>query len=362
MLLPAAVALALRPRPGRAWSVGLIGGGLLLAPATVPVLAAWLAGGVPWRVLPMVTTGAGAAALAGARLWLPVPAGEPGRRPDAAGMVTAAVTLGALVLALLQGAAWGWASYAVVGLLSASGLTLALLVVVELSVPEPLLDLGRLRPRTAAAGPLLLAVAAAVLGAGFVEVPLLLQGAGHLGALQVTASLALPPALAVAAVVASAVFGGRVGARWTVVAGLLAVALGSYLLHGLPPSAAGRIVALACLRAAGLGAVLAPLAAAAAPAARRVAGASAVVALGVLLPTAAGAAVVSSALSVPAWWAGSQGAAGTVQERLVLLHGDAPLPLSGPAFLGTVLATAAIAACGALLALRLPARGEPGPG
>jgi hypothetical protein len=276
-------------------------------------------------------------------------------------MATATLALGALVLALLQGAAWGWTSYAVLGLLSLSGLTLGLLLVVELSVPEPLLDLRHLRPLSAAAAPLLLAVVAAVLGAGFVEVPLLLQGAGHLGALQVTTGLALPPALAVAAMAASAAFGGRVDARWTVVAGMLAVALGTYLLHGLPPSAAGRIAALACLRAAGLGVVLGPLAGSAGAAARRVAAASALVALGVVLPTAAGVAVVSSALSVPAWWPGSHGAAGTVQERLVLRHGDAPLPLSGPAFLGTVLATAAIAAFGALIALCLPARREPDP-
>ena len=39
-----------------------------------------------------------------------------------------------------------------------------------------------------------------------------------------------------------------------------------------------------------------------------------------------------------------------------------PLPLSGPTFLPTVLVTAAVAAFGALAALRLPSGGRSGPG
>jgi hypothetical protein len=78
------------------------------------------------------------------------------------------------------------------------------------------------------------------------------------------------------------------------------------------------------------------------------------------VPTAAGLAMVSSALSIPAWSPGSQAASSTVQERLVLLHGDVLLPLSGPTFLATVLVTAAVAAFGALAALRLPSGGRSG--
>ena len=116
------------------------------------------------------------------------------------------------------------------------------------------------------------------------------------------------------------------------------------------------------MRAAGLGVALAPLTATVGAATRKAAGAAAVAALCVVLPTAVGLALVSSALVLPPWSPGSQGAAGTVQERLVLLHGDMPLPLSGPTFLPTVLVTAAVAAFGALAALRLPSGGRSGPG
>jgi EmrB/QacA subfamily drug resistance transporter len=357
LVLPVSVALLCRIRPGRAWATALVGGGLLLAPAAVPALGAWLAGQLEWRVLLLVNLPLGMAALLGARLWLPGAAGERGHRVDLAGMATAALAAGSLLLALLQGAAWGWTSAPVLGLLCVCLLSLALLAVVELSVPEPLIDLRALRPSAAALPPLLLAVVAVVLAAGFVEVPLLLQGAGHIGALEAGVTLLLPTALAAAAMATSVWLSGRAGMRWPVASGLLLVALGTYLLHGVPPSEAGRLVLWACLRGAGLGLALAPLTAAIPAATQRVRGAAAVATVCLLLPAAAGLALVSSALAVPAWSPGSQGAAATVQERVILLHGDVALPLAGPTFLHTVLCIAALAALGALAALRLPTGG-----
>jgi EmrB/QacA subfamily drug resistance transporter len=357
VVLPVSLALLCRIRPGRAWATALLGGGLLLAPAAVPALGAWLAGQLEWRVLLLVNVPLGAAALIGARVWLPLAPGERSRRADPAGMATAALAAGALLLALLQGAAWGWASYPVLGLLGVCLFSLALLAVVELSVPEPLVDLRALRSAAATVPPLLLAVAALVLAAGFFEVPLLLQGAGRIGALQVGLTLLLPIALAAAAMAASLRLCARTGARWPVASGLLLAALGTYLLHGVPPSEAGRLALWACIRGAGLGLALAPLTAAIPAAAQRVRGAAAVTAVCLLLPAAAGLAVVSSALAVPPWWPVGQGAAATVQERVVLLHGDVTLPLAGSTFLHTVLFTAALAALGALLALRLPSGG-----
>jgi hypothetical protein len=272
-------------------------------------------------------------------------------------MATAALAAGALLLALLQGAAWGWASYPVLGLLGVCLFSLALLAVVELSVPDPLVDLRALRSAAAALPPLLLGVAAVLLASGFVEVPLLLQGSGQVGALQVGSTLLLPTALAAAAMAASLRLCARAGARWPVASGLLLAALGTYLLHGVPPSEAGRLVLLACVRGAGLGLALAPLTAAIPAAAQRVRGAAAITFVCLLLPAAAGLAVLSSALAVPPWWPGGQGAAATVQERVVLLHGDLALLLAGPILLYTVLLTAGLAALGALLALRLPTAG-----
>jgi DHA2 family multidrug resistance protein len=358
LLLPVVVALLCRIRPRTAGLAGLLGGGLLLVPALAPALGAWLAGHLEWRLLPLATLPLGAAALAGARLSLPLVAGERGARPDAAGMATAALALGSLLLVLLQGAAWGWASSAVLGLLGVSIVSLALLAVVELSVPRPLVDPRRLRsPEVLLALPLL-AVAVAELFAGLVEVPLLLQGAGATGDLQAGITLLLPAALAAGSMAAALPLCARVGARWPVAAGLITTAAATYMLHGVPPSEVVRLVLWSSLRGAALGLALTPLVAAAVASAAPVARAAAVTAVSVLIPAAAGVAVLGSALAVPAWSPGSQAAAATLPQRLVLLHGDAPLPLPGGTLLHTVLLTAALAALGALLALGLPSGRE----
>jgi MFS family permease len=354
LLLPVAVALLCRIRPRAAGLAGLVGGLLLLVPALVPALGAWLAGHLEWRILPLATLPLGAAALTGARLSLPLAAGAPAARPDVAGMATAALALGSLLLALLQGGAWGWASPAVLGLLAVSAVSLALLAVVELSVPEPLVDPRRLRSPEALLVLSLLAVAVAELFAGLVEVPLLLQGAGATGGLQVGITLLLPAALAAGSMAAAPPLCARVGARWPVAAGLVAVAVTTYMLHGVPPSEVVRLVLWSSLRGAAVGLALTPLMAAAIVPAASVARAAAVTAVSVVIPAAAGLAVLGSALAVPAWSPGSQAAAATLPQRLVLLHGDVPLPLPGGTLLHAVLLTAALAALGAPLALGLP--------
>ncbi len=358
VLLPVAVALLCRVRPRTGRVAGPAGGGLLMASALSPALGAWLAGHLQWRIPPLLMLPLGIAALAGARLSLPRAPGEPGARPDPAGMATAALALGALLLALLQGAAWGWGSYPVLGLLAVSLVSVLLLAVVELSVPEPLVDLRRLGSAEALPVLPLLAVAVAELFGGLVDVPLLLQGAGATGGLQVGTALLLPAALAAGSMAAAMPLRARLGTRWPVAGGLLAVAVATYMLHGVPPSGVARLVLWSSLRAAALGLALAPLVAAAIAPPARVGRAAGVAAVAVLIPAAAGTAVLGSALAVPAWSPGSQAAAGTLPERLVLLHGDVPLPLPGGSLLHTVMVTAALAALGALLALRLPSGGQ----
>ena len=70
-----------------------------------------------------------------------------GRRFDALGFVTIASGLFAVLLALSEGESWGWTSYRVLMLITYSVLSLALFVVVELQVADPLLDIRIFRHR-----------------------------------------------------------------------------------------------------------------------------------------------------------------------------------------------------------------------
>jgi MFS family permease len=90
--------------------------------------------------------GAASAAVAAAG---PLVGGGDPNRPraiDVAGAVLIAVVLAPLVLALSEGADWGWASVATLGCLAISVIGGLLFVVVERKVAAPLVDLQLLQP------------------------------------------------------------------------------------------------------------------------------------------------------------------------------------------------------------------------
>ncbi|HEX3605679.1 MAG TPA: MFS transporter [Candidatus Dormibacteraeota bacterium] len=357
LLLPAAITMLLRLRPQRAWPLAAAGGAALLLLALAPALLAWLGGHLPWRITAAAVLPLGGPFLLLAWFSLPAVRGAAGARSDLAGMATASLTLGSLLLALLEAPVWGWTSMGVLALLCCSLLSVALLAVVELSVPAPLIDLRPLRSAAVRVPALLLAICAVALASGFLELPLLLQGPGA-GAGAAAVTLLIPASLAAAALAGALPLCARVGARWPAAAGLLAAALGTALLHGVAPAETLRLVVLASVRGAGLGLALGALATTAAPAAAAgVRGSAGVLALGVLLPAAGGGALIGSALGVAPWSPGSQAASATLAQRLVLLHGDATVPLAAGSLTTTVLLTAAICAVGGMLSLLLPSRG-----
>jgi MFS family permease len=175
-----------------------------------------------------------AAAMAAAAAVLPRAPSRPSRRFDAAGALLLAAGLGSGLLALSEGAAWGWTSPRL--LLTALGSVVAVggWVVVELRVREPLVDLrlarGRL-PATAHTAGFLIGLANYLLLA---SVPLLAQtpaSSGYgFGASIVVAGLVLLPFSA------AGVLSGRL-ARW------LADRIGTHLV--LPVSALVLAAALA---------------------------------------------------------------------------------------------------------------------
>jgi len=89
----------------------------------------------------------------------------------------------ALLLAMSEGESWGWYSYRVLGLIIYSVLSLALFVVIELEVDEPLLDIRIFRYWPFTNSLLLISVLSVVLLGVLFYVPQFLQvaqGGGRL--------------------------------------------------------------------------------------------------------------------------------------------------------------------------------------
>jgi EmrB/QacA subfamily drug resistance transporter len=136
------------PRDRVAAGVGMIsailgvGGGLGL------VLSGALVEYLSWRWLFIV--GALAVGAAVVLVWRFVPE-SPIKTPsriDPGGVVLLSGLLVTLLLALTEGPEWGWGSVGVLGLFAASAVLFAAWVLVELNVPEPMIDMRMLTHRT----------------------------------------------------------------------------------------------------------------------------------------------------------------------------------------------------------------------
>ncbi|RZS32180.1 MFS transporter [Herbihabitans rhizosphaerae] len=130
--------------PARARATGLWGAMVGAGTAIGPLIAAALTELVSWRVaFWLVAVAAAALAIAG-RLGVDESRSDVPRRLDLPGALTFAVGVGLLVTALTQARA-GWGQPAVIVLLIAAVLLIAVFVVVERRVAEPMLDLALLR-------------------------------------------------------------------------------------------------------------------------------------------------------------------------------------------------------------------------
>jgi MFS family permease len=147
------------------------------------------------------------------------------------GFLTAASALFALLLALSKAEDWHWTSYRILGLLTFSVLSLALFVVIQLEVDDPLLDLRVFRYGAFTQSLLLNVLLAALLFAVLFYVPQFLQRVQGLGALD-TGLVLLPPALVMAVwMPLTGRVSDRIGARTPAFIGLTIATIGTYLLH-----------------------------------------------------------------------------------------------------------------------------------
>lgn len=241
-------------------AMGMYGLGMVVAPAIGPTLGGYLVEYINWRLIFFVNVPVGLLGAVAAILVLPRLPASPGRRFDLVGFLCIAGGLFAILLAVSKAADWGWTGYRVVILLSAGTLLLALFVIVELEVDQPLLDVRVFKSWQFTNSLVLIALQAIGLFTVSFYVPIFLQETQQLTAFN-TGLVLVPQALVMIVLmpIAGRVY-DRFGARWVGVVGMGLAGGGILLLCHINPDLprASLIIAL-MLRAVGPGLAMMPI-------------------------------------------------------------------------------------------------------
>jgi EmrB/QacA subfamily drug resistance transporter len=251
---------AIVPKEKLGQAMGLYGLGIVFAPALGPVVGGYLVEYVNWRLIFFINLPIGILGAVAAIIVLPRFPVEKAGRFDWLGFGAIATALFTLLLALSEGQSWGWDSLGIVVLFTVAGIMLALFVVIELEVDEPLLDVRVFLNWQYTNSLLLISILVAGLFAVVFYLPLFLQQAQGLGAFDAGLVL-LPQAIAMAFFMPIAgILYDKIGPRWPAAIGIAIVAWGTYLLHDLTlESSRTEIVWLLVLRAVGLGLAMMPI-------------------------------------------------------------------------------------------------------
>ncbi|MBZ4419738.1 DHA2 family efflux MFS transporter permease subunit [Myxococcus sp. RHSTA-1-4] len=235
LLVPASLALlrtsfpeADRQRAVSTWA-GLSG----VTTAVGPLLGGWLVDAVSWRIVFFLNVPVGALAVWVALRHVPASAPKGDTRGlDLAGAVTAALGLGGVIYALIEGPAHGWNAPAILAVTGGAAL-LAAFVFLEARERHPMLPLTLFRsPIFSGANLTTLVVYFALGGATFLVVLALQQ---QLGYSALGAGAALLPITLLLLLLSPAVgrLAGRIGARPLMTAGPLLAGVGLALLTRL---------------------------------------------------------------------------------------------------------------------------------
>ncbi|MBP7688904.1 MAG: MFS transporter [Thermoflexales bacterium] len=222
------------PAKERGRALGLQGTMTYLGLTAGPSLGGLLTEHFGWRAVFYINVPVGLLALWLSWRFIPkdVPA-EKAEKFDRAGAAVFMAGLVALLLGLNQGSSWGWSSPAIIGLLIGALVLLAVFIVVERRVANPMLDLSLFRSRTFSAS-----TASAVLNYVCVYTILfllpfyLIQGRS-LSPSQAGLILTTQPIVMAIIAPISGQLSDRMGARVLSVFGMVVMAFGLWLLSRL---------------------------------------------------------------------------------------------------------------------------------
>jgi len=241
------------PPAQRGRAFGLVSTMTYLGLTVGPSLGGWLTQAIGWRSVFYINVPVGGLALALSLLFIPKDApAESGQRFDLPGAAVFLVGLTAFMLGLNKGAAWGWTSPAVLGLLAGAIVLLAVFIQIERRSPAPMLDLSLFRIplfSTAAASAVLNYIC--VYAITFLMPFYLIQGRG-LNPAQAGLFLTVQPILMAITAPISGALSDKIGSRWPGMIGMGVLAVGLFLLSQLG-SETGLWLAVLGLAIAGSG-------------------------------------------------------------------------------------------------------------
>ncbi len=346
LMMPATLSIVTDAFPAheRGKAMGTWAGVSALALAVGPVLGGFLTEHVSWRAIFYlnipVAVGAVAAALFAVRESRD---NTVGREVDYLGVVTLTGALTALILALVEGNAWGWGSPEIVALLAGAVLGLAAFVAIELQVKVPMVEFRFFADRNfVGAVVVALIVSFAMLGV-FFFLALYMQNILHYSPLEAGVRF-LPSTLMIVGIAPVAGrLADRIGPRWLIVAGLLILTGSLYSFTGIAvDSTYLDLLPGFMLLGIGIAMTMSPMTSAAMNA---VVVEKAGIASGVLSMFR----MVGGSLGIAVTGAIFQGAAGTSFEAATRQHfvdglSEAMLVSAAVALIGAVIAAAAIRA------------------
>jgi EmrB/QacA subfamily drug resistance transporter len=219
-----------RGRAIGAWS-GLAG----VATAIGPFLGGWMVDGISWRLIFLINVPLAVVAILIANRYVPETRDEAGGRPDVPGGLSAALGLGGIVFALIEGPERGWTDPLILLAIIVGAASLVAFAYVELHTKSPMLPFNVFRStQFSAANGTTLVVYAALSGAIFL---LVIQLQRALGYSALEAGAALFPITVLLLVLSS--WAGRltqaVGPRLPMTVGPLVAGAGLVLLTRVEP-------------------------------------------------------------------------------------------------------------------------------
>jgi EmrB/QacA subfamily drug resistance transporter len=267
MMMPATLSIvtAAFPAEERGRAIGTWAGVSALALTIGPVVGGLLTENVSWRAIFFINLPVAAFAVA-ASLFAVRESRDPhvSRKVDYLGVATLTAGLTAIVLALIEGNAWGWTSALVIGLIAGGAALLAAFVAVEQHVDSPMVEFGLFKTRNFIGANLVAFIITFAMMGSFFFMAIYMQDVLRYSPLE--AGIRFLPTTLLIVIIAplSGRLSDRFGSVWPMSVGLAVLSLAMYLFSqvGSGTTYSGLLPAFS-LMGAGIALVMSPMSTAA---------------------------------------------------------------------------------------------------